>query len=87
MLIFAVSGAILYISTASYLGFGVPPPTPELGGMLSGTGIQYMLEAPWILYWPSLWLSLLLLIWVMAGDALLERLGFRSKAVWAKALE
>ncbi len=87
MLIFTVAGGILYITTASYLGFGVPPPTAELGGMLSGTGRQYMLEAPWILYWPSLWLAILLLTWVMAGDALLERLGFRSKAVWAKVME
>jgi hypothetical protein len=30
---------------------------------------------------------LLLLTWVMAGDALLERLGFHSKAVWSKVME
>jgi hypothetical protein len=28
-----------------------------------------------------------LLIWVMTGDAILEKLGFHSKAVWAKAME
>ncbi len=87
MFIFAVGGGILYIATASYFGLGIYPPSPELGGMLSGTGRQYMLKAPWIVQWPSLWLTLLLLVWVMAGDALLERLGFRSKAVWAKAME
>jgi len=85
--LFAVAGGILYTSSASYLGFGIPPPTPELGSMLSGAGRQYMLQAPWTMKWPSISLVLLLLVWVMAGDALLERLGFRSKAVWAKVVE
>jgi ABC-type dipeptide/oligopeptide/nickel transport system permease subunit/ABC-type dipeptide/oligopeptide/nickel transport system permease component len=87
MFIFTVGGSILYLATVSYYGFGIPPPIPELGIMLTGTGRQYMLQAPWMAHWPSLWLALLLLIWVMAGDALLERLGFRSKSVWAKAME
>ncbi|MFC1946606.1 hypothetical protein ACFLXY_01655 [Chloroflexota bacterium] len=87
MCIFTVGGSILYIASASYYGFGISPPIPELGIMLTGTGRQYMHQAPWMAQWPSLWLALLLLIWVMAGDALLERLGFRSKAVWAKAME
>jgi len=87
MLIFTVAGTIFYISSLSYLGFGIPPPTPELGNMLSGTGRQYLVDAPWMLYWPYLCLLLLIFIWVMAGDVLLERFGFRSKALWAKALE
>ena len=87
MLLFTVAGGILYFSTASYLGLGVPPPFPELGGMLSGAGGQFMIQAPWMALWPAIALILLLLIWVMAGEALLERLGFRSKAVWAKIME
>jgi peptide/nickel transport system permease protein len=87
MFILAIAGGILYTSSLSYLGFGIPPPMPELGGMLSGTGRQYILEAPWMAYWPRLVLALLSFVWVMAGDALLERLGFRSKAVWAKTME
>jgi peptide/nickel transport system permease protein len=85
-LLFAVAGGILYISSLSYLGLGVPPPTPELGGMLS-QGRLGMFQAPWLALWPSLVLILLCLVWIMAGDALLERLGFRSKAVWAKVVE
>jgi len=87
MFLFAVAGGILYTSSLSYLGFGIPPPTAELGNILSGAGLIYMLQAPWMAQWPSICLVLLLLVWVMAGDALLERLGFRSKAVWAKAVE
>jgi len=69
------------------MGLGVPPPYPELGGMLSGAGRQFMMQSPWMALSPVVTLSLLLLIWVMAGEALLERLGFRSKAVWAKTME
>lgn len=82
-----VPGIIIYISSSSHLGLGVPPPYPELGGMLSGAGRQFMMTAPWMALGPAVVLSLLLLIWVMAGDALLERLGFSSKAVWAKTVE
>jgi len=87
MFIFAVAGGILYTSSVSYLGFGVPPPTPELGSMLSGSGRQFMMEAPWILLWPGPVLASLSFVWVMAGDALLERLGFRTKALWLKVME
>jgi len=86
MFLLTVAGGILYTSTLSYFGFGIPPPTPELGGMLS-EGRRYMLQAPWIAQWPPICLALLSLVWVMAGDALLERLGFRSKSVWAKTVE
>lgn len=87
MCFFTVGGSILYLASTSYYGFGINPPIPELGILLTGTGRQYMHEAPWMAQWPSLWLMLLLLIWVMTGDAILEKLGFRSKAVWAKAME
>ncbi len=87
MLLFAVAAVILYTSSLSFRGFGLPPPTPELGGMLSGTGRTYMLGAPWMVLWPFIWLLLLSLVWVMAGNTLLERLGFGSRAVWSKSME
>ena len=84
---FTIAGVIVYVSTLSYLGFGVPPGTAELGAILSGGGRQYLSVAPWIAFWPGISLILILLVFVMAGDILLERLGFHSKAVWSKALE
>jgi peptide/nickel transport system permease protein len=87
IVLFSVAGGILYISATSYLGFGVPPPIPELGGMLSGPARRYMLQAPWMALWPSTTLILLLTAWVMAGDALLERLGFRTRGMWSKIWE
>jgi peptide/nickel transport system permease protein len=86
MFLFAVAGGILYTSSVSYHGGGIPPPTPELGGMISQASL-WQTQAPWVVQWPSICLATLLLVWVMAGDALLERLGFRSKAVWAKVVE
>ena len=86
MLLLAVAGGILYTSSSSFLGFGIPPPTPTLGNMLSD-GMRYLPSAPWIALWPSICLALISFIWVMAGDAVLERLGFGSKAVWLKAVE
>ncbi len=86
-LLFAVAGAIIYISAASYLGFGVFPPGPELGGMISGPARRYMLQEPWMALWPPAVLILLVTAWVMSGEVLLERLGFKSKAMWAKIWE
>ena len=85
--IFTIAGVTLYVNSLSFLGFGVPPGIPELGSMLSNEGRQYLLAAPWIAKWPVLCLTLIMLVWVMAGDALLEKLGFRSKAVWLKTME
>jgi len=87
MLVFTVAGSIFYVSTLGYLGWGVPPPTPELGSLLTNSGRQYMLMAPWMARWPVIILCLLLVIWVMVGDGLLETMKFRSKAVWAKMME
>jgi peptide/nickel transport system permease protein len=44
----AIGAALLVVAPMSYYGFGVPPPTPEWGSMLSSTGRQYLLQAPWM---------------------------------------
>ena len=85
--LFALAGGILYMATVGYIGFGVPPPQPELGSLLSGPARRYMLQAPWMAVWPATTLMLLMLVLVMAGDALLERMGFKSKAIWSKVWE
>ena len=85
--LFTTAGVIIYFSTSSYLGFGMPPGVPELGSMLSNEGRLYMQTAPWLALWPGLCLSTIIFFFVMTGDALLERLGFRSKAFWSKTME
>ena len=85
--IFVTAGSVLYITSLSFLGFGVPPGIAELGSMLSAEGRQFMEVAPQLAQWPTYCLVLIMFVLVMAGDTLLERSGFRSKAVWLKAVE
>ena len=66
--------AILAESSLSFLGFGVPPPTPSWGGMLSGSGRTYMLKAPWMALFPGVALSLAVFGFNMLGDALRDLL-------------
>jgi peptide/nickel transport system permease protein len=69
-----MGGAILSEATLSFLGFGVPPPMPSWGGMLSGQSRMYMVEAPWMALWPGLFLSLAIYGMNMLGDALRDLL-------------
>ncbi len=70
---------ILLESTLSFLGFGIPPPFPSWGGMLSGAGRQYMLQAPWMVFWPGLALFLVVYGINMLGDAVRDILDPRLR--------
>ena len=65
-----VGSMILSEAMLSFLGFGIPPPTPSWGGMLQGSGRRYMLQAPWMALWPGLALALAVYGINMLGDAL-----------------
>jgi len=65
-----VANAILTEASLSFLGFGIPPPAPSWGGMLSGSGRAYMFLAPWMVVWPGVALSLVVFGVNMFGDAL-----------------
>ncbi len=65
-----VGGMILQEASLSFLGFGIEPPTPSWGGMLSGSGRQFMLVAPWMMVWPGVALSLVIYGTNMLGDAI-----------------
>jgi len=84
--IFATAGVILYVALLSFLGFGVQPGTIELG-TLASAGTAFMQKTPWLVIEPLAVLSLILIFWVMTGEALAEWLGFRSGAFWSKTIE
>ncbi len=65
----SMAGNILAEATLSFLGFGIPPPAPSWGGMLSGIGRTYMYEAPWLAIWPGVALSIVVYGINMWGDA------------------
>lgn len=75
----AMGAAILGESTLSFLGFGIPPPAPSWGGMLSGQGRYYMNIAPWMAIWPGLALSIVVYGINMLGDALRDLLDPRLR--------
>ena len=70
---------ILVESSLSFLGYGVPPPFPSWGGMLSGVGRQYMYQAPWMVIWPGLAISAAVFGFNMLGDALRDLLDPRLR--------
>ena len=75
----SMGGAILAESTLSFLGYGIPPPTPSWGGMLSGPARSYMLQAPWMALWPGLVLALVVYGMNMMGDGLRDILDPRLR--------
>ena len=64
-----VPGIILAEASLSFLGFGIPPPVPSWGGMLSGSGRAYMMMSPWLAIWPGLALAITVYAVNMFGDA------------------
>src|SRR5438445_39279 len=74
-----LGAVILAESALSFLGFGVPPPHPSWGGMLSGSGRTYMLRAPWMAIWPGAAISLAVFGFNMLGDALRDVLDPRLR--------
>jgi peptide/nickel transport system permease protein len=65
---------ILVEAAVSFLGYGVPPPQPSWGGMLSATGRQYMVRAPWLSAFPGIALGLAVFSFNVLGDALRDLL-------------
>jgi len=74
-----VPNVILTEAGLSFLGFGIPPPTPSWGGMLGGSGRDYMIQAPWIVIWPGLALATVVYGVNMFGDAVRDILDPRLR--------
>lgn len=75
----SVGGNILAEAAVSFLGFGIPPPQPSWGGMLSMEGRKYMLEAPLLAFWPGICLAIVVFGVNMFGDALRDLLDPRLR--------
>jgi len=64
-----VANAILIESALSFLGCGIPPPTPTWGNMLTNAQ-SYVRIAPWLAVFPGLLITLCVGSVVFVGDAL-----------------
>jgi len=74
-----VPNVILVEASLSFLGFGIPPPAASWGGMLSGMGRFYMLQAWWMVVWPGLALAIVVYGINMFGDAVRDLLDPRLR--------
>ncbi len=81
IIIFTLSmgSSIIAEASISFLGYGIPPPIPSWGGMLSIGGRRYMRAAPWMALWPGL--ALAFVVWGinMLGDGLRDILDPRLR--------
>jgi peptide/nickel transport system permease protein len=66
---FVLVQIILAEATLSFLGFGVQPPNPSWGQMLSGSARPFMVRAPWMGLAPGIILSVTVLAFNLFGDA------------------
>ena len=69
----SVAAAILAESTLSFLGFGVQPPTPTWGNMLYESR-DLITVAPWLTWFPGLFILIAVLCVNFVGDGLRDAL-------------
>jgi peptide/nickel transport system permease protein len=74
-----VPNVIRVEASLSFLGFGIPPPAPSWGGMLGTVGRDFMLQAPWLVFWPGLALALVVYGVNIFGDAVRDLVDPRLK--------
>jgi peptide/nickel transport system permease protein len=68
---------ILFEAALSFLGVGVPPPTPTWGGMLTDAVVFYTL--PHFMFWPGLAIFATVLAFNLFGDGLRDAFDPRSR--------
>ncbi|MBV0900476.1 ABC transporter permease [Haloarcula salina] len=68
-----VGTAIIIIAGLSFLGFGIQPPTPSWGQMLS-VSRDHMIADPWFSIWPGLCILVTVVAFNMFGDGLRDAL-------------
>lgn len=73
-----VANMIIFEASLSFLGLGVPPPTPTWGRMVF-EGVQYVDSAWWLAFFPGLAIVLTVLAINLVGDWLREVLDPRLR--------
>jgi peptide/nickel transport system permease protein len=74
-----IAQAILLEASLSFLGLGVTEPTPAWGLMLSGNAADFYREAPWMILFPGLAISLAVFAFNLFGDSLRDWLDPKFK--------
>ncbi len=79
MLTAFVAQAILAEASLSFLGLGVTEPTPSWGLMLSGAAADFYQQAPWMIVFPGVAISLAVFAFNLFGDSLRDWLDPKIK--------
>ncbi len=74
-----LGGVVLIEASLSFLGYGLPPPFPSWGQMLSLQGREYMRSAPGLAIFPGLAIGLIVFSYNLFGDALRDTLDPRLR--------
>jgi peptide/nickel transport system permease protein len=74
-----VAQAILAEASLSFLGLGVTEPTASWGLMLSGAAADFYQQAPWMIVFPGLAISLAVFAFNLFGDSLRDWLDPKIK--------
>jgi peptide/nickel transport system permease protein len=73
-------GAVVLIEASlSFLGYGLPPPFPSWGQMLSLQGREYMRTAPGLAIYPGIAIGIIVFSYNLLGDALRDTLDPRLR--------
>ncbi|HEX6519953.1 MAG TPA: ABC transporter permease [Streptosporangiaceae bacterium] len=76
---FTIADSILWLSTLSFLGLGLPPPAADWGSMLSN-GLDYLFDGYWwMVYPPAAILIITLIAFNLMGDAARDSLDVRLR--------
>jgi peptide/nickel transport system permease protein len=75
-----IATAITTEAYISFLGLGVQPPTATWGNMLENS-YNYIDSAPWLWFFPGMFILLTVLSINFVGDGLRDALDPRSRAV------
>jgi peptide/nickel transport system permease protein len=73
-----VGGVILAEAALDFLGFGIHPPTPSWGNMLSNAQ-QYFVHSPWLVFLPGVCIFVTVLAANLFGNAVRDAFDPRLK--------
>ena len=77
-----MAAAIMAEASLSFLGLGVPPPTPTWGGMVAdGRDLFQLRTAPWTSVFPGLAIGAVVLGFNLLGDALRDAMDPRRRGL------
>ena len=80
LLTLQVGWVIIVEASLSFLGAGIPPPTPAWGGMLA-EGKEYVSTAWWVTTAPGIAIMLVVMAFNLCGDWLREKLDPKQRSL------